>query len=66
MSIPENQMTATALEPTRLRRHERRIVAGPLPQPERASEPLLDSDDGKWIFESIFAALKNKTVAAAA
>jgi hypothetical protein len=24
------------------------------------------SDDGKWIFESIFAALKNKTVAAAA
>jgi hypothetical protein len=24
------------------------------------------SDDGKWIFESIFAALKNKTVAACA
>jgi hypothetical protein len=24
------------------------------------------SDDGKWIFESIFAALKNKTVAKAA
>ena len=24
------------------------------------------SDDGKWIFESIFAALKNKTVAQAA
>ncbi len=24
------------------------------------------SDDGKWIFESIFAALKNKTVAAVA
>jgi hypothetical protein len=34
--------------------------------PERACEPLLGSDDGKWIFESIFAALKNKTVAAAA
>ena len=32
----------------------------------RACEPLLGSDDGKWIFESIFAALKNKTVAAAA
>ncbi len=24
------------------------------------------SDDGKWIFESIFAALKNKTAATAA
>jgi len=24
------------------------------------------SDDGKWIFESVFAALKNKTVAQAA
>ena len=29
-------------------------------------ESLLGSDDGKWIFESIFAALKNKTVAQAA
>jgi len=29
-------------------------------------EPLSGSDDGKWIFESIFAALKNKTVAAVA
>jgi hypothetical protein len=28
--------------------------------------PLLGSDDGEWIFESIFAALKNKTVAQAA
>jgi hypothetical protein len=28
--------------------------------------PLPGSDDGKWIFESIFAALKNKTVAQAA
>ena len=33
---------------------------------ERACEPLLGSDDGKWIFKSIFAALKNKTVAAVA
>jgi len=32
----------------------------------RACEPLLGRDDGKWIFESIFAALKNKTVTAAA
>jgi phosphoribosylformylglycinamidine (FGAM) synthase-like amidotransferase family enzyme len=37
-----------------------------LPHPERASEPALGSEDGKWIFESIFAALKNKTVAQAA
>ena len=43
-----------------------RNVAGLMPHPERACEPLLGSDDGKWIFESIFAALKNKTVAAAA
>ena len=34
--------------------------APPIKFSERAS------DDGKWIFESIFAALKNKTVAAAA
>ena len=66
ISIPENQLTATAIEPTRLRRHERRIVTGLMPHPERACEPLLGSDDGKWIFESIFAALKNKPVAAAA
>ena len=38
----------------------------PMPHPERVCEPLLDSDDGKWIFESIFAALKSKTVAQAA
>jgi phosphoribosylformylglycinamidine (FGAM) synthase-like amidotransferase family enzyme len=37
-----------------------------MPHPERACKPLLGSDDGKWIFESIFAALKNKTVAVAA
>jgi hypothetical protein len=43
-----------------------RNVAGLMPHPERACEPLLGSDDGKWIFESIFAALKNKTVAQAA
>ena len=41
-------------------------VAGLMPHPERACEPLLGSDDGKWIFESIFAALKNNTVAVAA
>jgi len=36
------------------------ILAGLMPHPERACEPVLGSDDGKWIFESIFAALKNK------
>jgi hypothetical protein len=37
--------------------------AGLMPHPERASEPALGSDDCKWILESTFAALKNKTVA---
>ncbi len=46
--------------------NEQRNVAGLMPHPERACEPLLGSDDGKWIFESIFAALKNKTVVQAA
>jgi len=32
----------------------------------QACEPLPGSDDGKWIFESIFAALKNKIIAQAA
>jgi hypothetical protein len=33
---------------------------------ECVCEPLPGSAVGQWIFESIFAALKNKTVAAAA
>jgi hypothetical protein len=37
-----------------------------MPHPKCACEPLSDSDDGKWIFESVFAALKNKIVAQAA
>ena len=37
-----------------------------MPHPERASEPALGSDDGKWIFESLFAALEDKTAAKAA
>jgi phosphoribosylformylglycinamidine (FGAM) synthase-like amidotransferase family enzyme len=40
-------------------------VAGLMPHPERASEPALGSDDGKWIFESIFAALEKKMAKAA-
>jgi phosphoribosylformylglycinamidine synthase len=44
----------------------RRNVAGLMPHPERASEPLLASDDGRWIFESMIAALEKKTAAKAA
>ena len=46
--------------------NEKRNVAGLMPHPERACEPLLGSDDGKWIFESIFAALEKKSAAKAA
>jgi phosphoribosylformylglycinamidine synthase I len=46
--------------------NERRNVAGLMPHPERACEPLLGSDDGKWILESIIAALQNKAIAKAA
>jgi phosphoribosylformylglycinamidine synthase len=46
--------------------NERRNVAGLMPHPERASEEILGSADGRLIFESIFAALKNKTIAQAA
>jgi phosphoribosylformylglycinamidine synthase subunit PurQ / glutaminase len=46
--------------------NERRNVAGLMPHPERACEPLLGSDDGKWILESVIAALENKTTAKAA
>ena len=46
--------------------NERRNVAGLMPHPERACEPLLGSDDGKWILESILAALQNKAIAKAA
>jgi len=42
--------------------NERRNVAGLMPHPERACELILVSDDGKWIFESLFAALKEKTL----
>jgi len=39
--------------------NERRTVAGLMPHPERACEPILGSDDGRWIFESIIATLKS-------
>ena len=46
--------------------NERRNVAGLMPHPERACEPLLGSDDGKWILESLIAALEKKIIAQAA
>ena len=47
--------------------HEmKQALTNRMPYTERACEPLLGSDDAKLIFESIFAALKNKTVAASA
>jgi phosphoribosylformylglycinamidine synthase len=45
--------------------NERRNVAGLMPHPERACEPLLGSADGRWIFESMIAALQDKLAKAA-
>jgi phosphoribosylformylglycinamidine synthase len=44
--------------------NERRNVAGLMPHPERACEPLLGSDDGKWILESLIAEVNQPAVAA--
>jgi phosphoribosylformylglycinamidine synthase len=38
-------------------------VAGLMPHPERASEEILGSADGRLIFESIFGVLEKKTAA---
>jgi phosphoribosylformylglycinamidine synthase subunit PurQ / glutaminase len=46
--------------------NERRNVAGLMPHPERASEALLGSADGRLIFESLLHALERKNVAKAA
>jgi phosphoribosylformylglycinamidine synthase len=46
--------------------NERRNVAGLMPHPERASEEILGSADGRLIFESMFTALQNKPAARAA
>lgn len=46
--------------------NERRNVAGLMPHPERASEAILGSADGRLIFESVVAALESKSVAKAA
>ncbi len=46
--------------------NERRNVAGLMPHPERASEGLLGSADGRLIFESLLHALKDRKVPQAA
>ena len=45
--------------------NERGNVAGLMPHPERAIEPLLGSDDGRLIFESVINALAEKARKAA-
>ncbi|SPE52662.1 Phosphoribosylformylglycinamidine synthase 1 [Verrucomicrobia bacterium] len=44
--------------------NETRNVAGLMPHPERASESVLGSDDGRLIFESLIHALESKPVLA--
>ena len=46
--------------------NERRNVAGLMPHPERASESLLGSADGRLIFESLIHELESKKLAKAA
>ena len=46
--------------------NERRNVAGLMPHPERACEPLLGSADGRLIFESLIQSLQTKLTAKAA
>jgi phosphoribosylformylglycinamidine synthase subunit PurQ / glutaminase len=46
--------------------NERRNVAGLMPHPERACEPILGSADGRLVFESMIDTLQNKPAAKAA
>jgi phosphoribosylformylglycinamidine synthase I len=46
--------------------NERKNVAGLMPHPDRASEEILGSADGKLIFESVIALLQKKITAKAA
>ena len=45
---------------------EGRNVAGMMPHPERASEPILGCADGRWVFESMIEALAARPAATAA
>jgi phosphoribosylformylglycinamidine synthase len=44
--------------------NERGNVAGMMPHPERACEPLLGSEDGRLVFESLIHGLKTRKKAA--
>jgi len=46
--------------------NERRNVAGLMPHPERACEPILGSTDGRLVFESLIHAFENRSKARAA
>jgi len=46
--------------------NDRFNVAGLMPHPDRASEEILGSTDGRWIFESMVAALEARRTAATA
>lgn len=46
--------------------NERFNVAGLMPHPDRASESLLGTDDGRWIFESLVRSLAAASVASRA
>jgi phosphoribosylformylglycinamidine synthase subunit PurQ / glutaminase len=46
--------------------NEQRNVAGLMPHPERACEPILGSSDGRLVFESIIHALRSQWLARAA
>ena len=46
--------------------NERRNVAGLMPHPERACEPLLGSDDGNLVFQSVIASLQKNALDKAA
>ena len=46
--------------------NERRNVAGLMPHPERACEPLLGSADGRFIFEGMVHSLGRRPAALAA
>ena len=41
--------------------NEKGNVAGLMPHPERAIEPLLGSEDGRWIFESLIHAIADRS-----
>ena len=46
--------------------NDRRNVAGMMPHPENACEEILGNTDGRFIFESVFHALRNRPAATAA